>query len=513
LEINLPNRFGLIGILSATAVINLLPLIGLLIYCLSKPGGAFSALGREGIEQLTNTLLLLILVGIGVACLGTGIGWLTASCRFPGKASLTVAQLLPLATPAYLQAAVLTDLGSRHGLRLHGLGWAAVVLSLSTLPYVVLLSRNSFCQSGRRHLEASRSLGLGAWASFRRVALPMALPAIASGVALAGMEVVNEFGAVELLGVPTLSTGILQRWQGEGNPEGASSLALAALAVVAILVAAVRWQRRFSRRWDQGGPGDQFECWRLRGLRAWLAIALCLAPPFLSAGLPLAWLAGSWGQLRQENFAELLNLSGRSLILGVIAAGLAVFMAFVLAVGGRWLKLRWLKSSMFMAGLGYAIPGAVSALALLIIFAPLGVPPLLLLIYGYGNRFLAVAKGGLDARLERLAPSIEEATTSLGRTWVRALPSVHLPILRSPMLLATLLVFVDTVKELPLTFALRPFNFDTLAVRVYQYASDERLGAALGPALLIVLLGIGSTFMLVPELKQEKSKLMPPLAG
>jgi iron(III) transport system permease protein len=217
--------------------------------------------------------------------------------------------------------------------------------------------------------------------------------------------------------------------------------------------------------------------------------------------------------LRQENFAELLNLSGRSLILGLIAAGLAVFMAFVLAVGGRWLKLRWLKSSMFMAGLGYAIPGAVSALALLIIFAPLGVPPLLLLIYGYGNRFLAVAKGGLDARLERLAPSIEEATTSLGRTWVRALPSVHLPILRSPMLLATLLVFVDTVKELPLTFALRPFNFDTLAVRVYQYASDERLGAALGPALLIVLLGIGSTFMLVPELKQEKSKLMPPLAG
>lgn len=157
-------------------------------------------------------------MAIGVGCLGTAIGWLTACCRFPARGLLTIAQLIPLAIPAYLEAAVITDLGSRHGLRLHGISWAAAVLILSTMPYVVLLSRDSFRQSGRRHLEASRSLGLAAWGSFKRVALPMALPAIASGIALAGMEVVNEFGAVELLGVPTLSTGLLQRWQGRATP-------------------------------------------------------------------------------------------------------------------------------------------------------------------------------------------------------------------------------------------------------------------------------------------------------
>lgn len=513
MEIKLPPRPGLTGILSATAALNLLPLLGLSIYCLSKPEGAFRALGSEGVEQLGNTLLLLLLVGLGVGAFGSSIGWLTASCNFPGKKLLTIAQLIPLATPAYLEAAVLTDLGSREGLRLHGLGVAAAVLILSTLPYVVLLSRDSFRQSGRKHLEASRSLGLGAWASFRRVALPMAIPAITSGVALAGMEVVNEFGAMELLGVPTLSTGILQRWQGEGDPQGATSLALIALAVVAVLVAAQRWQRRLSRRWDQGGPGDHFEGWQLRGARAWLATIICLLPPLLSAGLPLAWILRSSDQLRQENLAELFGLSARSLVLGLAAAAMAVFMALVLAIGGRWLKVPWLKASVFMAGLGYAVPGAVLALALLLLFAPLGLPPLLLLLYGYSNRFLAVAKGGLDANLERLPPSIEEAATSLGKNWQEVLRRVHLPILRSPLLLASMLVFVDTVKELPLTFALRPFNFDTLAVRVFQYASDERLGAAIAPALLIILLGLSSALLLAAELKQEKIEPLPPLAS
>ncbi|MEY4825317.1 MAG: ABC-type Fe3+ transport system permease component [Cyanobacteriota bacterium] len=513
MEIRLPPRFNLLAILSGTAALNLLPLLGLFFYCLSRPGGAFSALGREGFEQLGNTLLLLLLVAIGVGCLGTAIGWLTACCRFPARGLLTVAQLIPLAIPAYLEAAVITDLGSRHGLRLHGISWAAAVLILSTMPYVVLLSRDSFRQSGRRHLEASRSLGLAAWGSFKRVALPMALPAIASGIALAGMEVVNEFGAVELLGVPTLSTGLLQRWQGEGDPQGATSLALTALAVVALLVAAERWQRRLSRRWDQAGPSDRFEGWQLHGPRAWLASSLCLLPPLLSGGIPLIWICSSWDQLRQENLAELIGLSGRSLALGLGAAVLALFMALILAVGSRWLKLPWLQASVFMAGLGYAVPGAVLALALLLLFAPLGVPPLLLLLWGYGNRFLAVAKGGLDASLERLPPSIEEAAASLGKNWQSVLTMVHLPVLRSPLLLAGLLVFVDTVKELPLTFALRPFNFDTLAVRVYQYASDERLGAALAPALLIVGLGLSSALMLMPQLREETTGPLPPVAN
>jgi iron(III) transport system permease protein len=175
-------------------------------------------------------------------------------------------------------------------------------------------------------------------------------------------------------------------------------------------------------------------------------------------------------------------------------------MAVIFAVGNRWTPPGILKRLMFTASLGYAVPGTVLAIALLLLFAPLGIPPMLLLLFGYGNRFIAVAKGGLDAGLERLPPSVEEAATSLGARWPGILKRIHLPLLRSPILLGGLLIFVDTVKELPLTFALRPFDYDTLAVRVFQYAGDERLGAAIAPAILIMLLGLAATVLLVPRL-------------
>jgi iron(III) transport system permease protein len=182
-------------------------------------------------------------------------------------------------------------------------------------------------------------------------------------------------------------------------------------------------------------------------------------------------------------------------------------MALVLAIGKRWINPGPLRQAMFTASLGYAVPGTVLAVALLLLLSPLGFPPLLLLIFGYGNRFIAVAKGGLDAGLERLAPSVDEAATSLGESWKGVLRRVHLPLLRSPLILGALLVFVDTVKELPLTFALRPFDFDTLAVRVFQYAGDERLGAAIAPALLIMLLGLAATLLLVPKLSRGSTEV------
>jgi len=170
-------------------------------------------------------------------------------------------------------------------------------------------------------------------------------------------------------------------------------------------------------------------------------------------------------------------------------------MALLMAVGRRWSLPAPLRSLAKLAGLGYAVPGGVLALAMLLLLGPLGLPPLLLLLYGYAVRFLAVSLGGLDATLERLPPSLEEAATSLGQSWPTVLRRVHLPLLSSPLGLGAVLVFVDTVKELPLTFALRPFDFDTLAVRVYQYASDERLGAALAPALLIMVLGLAAALL------------------
>ncbi len=492
---------GLVGLISALA---LLPVLGLVLYALLGAGADGVRLGRGGWLQLGNTLLLLVGVGIGGAALGTTNGWLAACCSYPGRRWLRIAQLLPLATPAYLLAATLIELASRWSWRIHGSGWAMAVLTLSTYSYVFLLSTESFSGTGRRHLEACLSLGVGPWQSFRRVALPMALPAIAAGVALSGMEVVNELGAVELLGVPTLSTGILQRWQNEGDPQGAVGLALIALVIVTLLVAAERLQRRRSRRWSLSGEGEALPPWNLRGWRALAAQLLTLTPPLLSLGLPLLWAGLSWDQLQRESAAELAGLGLRSFSLALAAALLTVVMGLLLAVARRWLPQLWLRRLAFVAGMGYAIPGTVLALGLMLVGSPWGLSPLLLLVWGYGDRFLAVSKQGLDAAFERIPPSIDEAATGLGCGWPQVLRRIHLPLLRGPLLVGSLLVFVDVVKELPLTFALRPFDFDTLSVRVYQYASDERVGAALVPALMILALGLAASLALVPGLERRR---------
>jgi iron(III) transport system permease protein len=495
-----PGRSLLATAVLALAALALLPVLGLALFAWFGPAVAGLALGPAGREQLINTVLLVGGVGVLGAVLGTANGWLSANCQFSGRRWLRIAQLLPLATPAYLLAATLIDLGSRSSWRIHGLPWAITVLTLTTYPYVFLLSTECFAVSGRRQLEAARSLGVGPWGSFHRVALPMALPAIGAGVALSGMEVVNELGAVELLGVPTLSSGILQRWQNDGDPQGAVALALVALVIVSLLVAGERQLRRRSRRWLMGQGGDGQPAWTLGGWRAAVAQALCLLPPLASLGLPLLWAGLSLDQLQGEPIGELLVLGWRSFSLALLAAALTVGMGLLLAIAKRWIAQPLLQRLSFLAGMGYAIPGTVLALALMLIGGPWQLSPLLLLVWGYTDRFLAVAKGGLDAGLERIAPSVDEAATGLGCSWTAVLRRVHVPLLRGPLLVGGLLVFVDTVKELPLTFALRPFDFDTLSVRVFQYASDERVGAALIPALLILALGLAAALALVPSL-------------
>lgn len=500
-----PSRGVLAGGVLLICGLALAPIAMLIGFTALGSQAAALALGADGREQLLNTVVLVAAVGGLGALLGTANGWLTACCRFPGRRWLRIAQLLPLATPGYLLAATLIDLGSQWQLRVHGLGWTVLVLTLTTYSYVFLLATESFSASGQRQLEACRSLGVGPWGSFARVALPMALPSIGAGIALAGMEVVNELGAVELLGVPTLSSGILQRWQGEGDPRGAVGLALFALVIVSLLVGAERQLRGRSRRWALAQGGDAPQRWPLGGWRTLAAQALTLLPPLATLGLPLLWAALSWDQLQGESATELLGLSLRSLVLALAAAGITVATALMLSIARRWLPSTLLQRLSFAAGMGYAVPGAVLALALMLIGGPLALSPLLLLLWGYGDRFLAVAKGGLDAALERLPPSVDEAATGLGCSWPQVLARVHLPLLREPLLVAGLLVFVDTVKELPLTFALRPFDFDTLGVRVFQYASDERVGAALVPALLILLLGLAASLALVPSLEEPGS--------
>jgi iron(III) transport system permease protein len=279
---------------------------------------------------------------------------------------------------------------------------------------------------------------------------------------------------------------------------------------VSVLVAGERWMRGRSRRWNPSTAVEGGAPWELAGWRcgaAWLVTGL---PPLLALGVPLVWVAVSVDQLRGESLLELAALALRSLGLAVLAAALTVAAGLLLALAHRWIPAPLLRRLTFVAGMGYAVPGAVLALALLLLGGPLGLGALVLLLWGYADRFLAVAKQDLDAAFERLPPSIDEAAAGLGCDWWAVLRRVHLPLLRGPLLVGALLVFVDVVKELPLTFALRPFDFDTLSVRVYQYASDERVGAALVPALLILLLGLAAALALVPGLERRVGNSMDP---
>ena len=497
------RRQLLVLLVLAICLLALLPLLALATDALLGQGPVQAGLGPDGPRQIGGTLALVLGEGICGALLGTANGWLTGACQFPGRRLLRIAQLLPMAFPAYLQAASLIDWGSQQGLRIHGLGWAIALLTLANYSYVFLLSSESFASGGGRLLEASRSLGVGPWRSFWRVALPLAAPAIGAGVALSAMEVVNELGAVRLLGVPSLSAGILDRWQIDGDTAGAALLSLVALAIVAVLVALERQMRQRSRCWSLGNGAPQQQLWTLSGWRAALAIAVTALPPLLCLTIEGLWISSGWQLIDLDALLELWPLAARSLGLALAATAITVAGALVLALVRRWLPRPLIQQLSRVAALGYAIPGSVLALGLLIVGGPLLLSPLLLLLWGYGDRFLTVSKQGLDAAFERLPPSVDEAAISLGHAWPAVLRRVHLPLLRGPLLVSGLLVFVDVVKELPLTLSLRPFDYDTLAVRVFQYASDERLGAAMAPALLIMVVGLLAASALIPSLERR----------
>ncbi|BEV35860.1 iron ABC transporter permease [Synechococcus sp. M16CYN] len=465
-----------------------------------------TGLGPDGGRQIYGTAMLLVSSALIGTIIGTANGWLLINCRFRGRRWLRITQFIPLATPAYLLSATLIDLGSRQGWRIHGIGWGIIVMALTTYPYVFLLSTESFAVSGRRSLEACLSLGMGPWAAFHRIALPIALPAIAAGVALMGMEIMNELGAVQLLGIPSLSAGILEAWQADGSPTGAIRLALITFMIVLGLIICERRLRQHGRRWSDSTAKDDAIAWELRGTRALAAQLLAFVPPLITLGTPLIWAVTNLDQLQSNLTDDLFQLSLRSLLLALTASILAVSSALLLAIAKRWTDSPWLHSLMFFAGMIYAVPGTVLALALLLTGAPWQIAPIVLLLWGYSNRFLAVAKEGLDAALERISPNLDEAATIMGFDWQHVLRRIHLPLLKGPIIVGFLLVFVDTVKELPLTFALRPFDFDTLSIRVYQCASDERLAEALLPALMILALGLIAAVALVPTFDHPPSR-------
>ncbi|MCA8907369.1 MAG: iron ABC transporter permease [Rhodospirillaceae bacterium] len=480
-------------------------------------------------DYITNTLLLMVGVGTLAAACGVGAAWLVTMYRFPGVRIFEWALLLPLAVPAYVLAYVYTELfeyagpvqtllrdlfGWGHGdywfPRIRSLEGAVVVFALTLYPYVYMLARAAFMEQSICALEVSRTLGRGPWRSFRDVALPLARPAIAAGTALVLMETISDYGTVYHFGVPTFTTGIYRAWFGMGEPVVAAQLAASMLVFVTVLVAAERFARGRQRFHHTTRRYQPIRRRPLGPMGAAIAVAVCVLPVALGFALPGAVLLQHaitqgdphWGP---RFFAYATN----SFTLAAITALVAVAAAVVLAYAVRQNAGPLTRIAGRIAALGYAVPGSVIAVGVLIPFAGLdnavdrfardtfGISTGLVLtgtiaalVYAYLVRFLAVSVNTVEASLTKISTTMDHAARTLGAGPRETLVRVHAPIMRGSLLTAGLLVFVDVMKELPATMILRPFNFDTLAIRTYRLASDERLAEASTSALTIVLVGI-----------------------
>ena len=525
-----------LGTIALAAVI-MVPLVSVVVMALSPSERIWSHLVDTVLWQYVRvTLTLMIGVGIGVTVIGAGTAWLVTMCRFPGRRIFNWAMLLPLAVPAYVLAFVVTDqleyAGSvQTALRalfgwqsrqdywfpeVRSLGSAIVVMTLVLYPYVYLLARAAFLEQSVCVIEVSRTLGRGPWRSFFHVALPLARPAIVVGVTLALMETVNDFGTVDFFAVNTFTAGIYDVWLNMNSRAGAAQLATVLLLFVLALIGAERWGRRGQRFHHTTTKYRDLPSYQLRGGRAALAFLACLLPLALGFILPATVLAGYALDFYEETLSRDFAVHAlNSLTLSTVSAAIAVAAGVFMAYGVRLSGGSMIRSVTRLASVGYAIPGAVLAIG--IVF-PLGlfdnavdglsrtlfgVPTGLLLsgtiaglVYGYLARFLALSYGTMESSLGKITPSMDGAARTLGHTPGGTLRRVHFPLMRGSLLTAALLVFVDCMKELPLTLILRPFNYDTLATFVYQYASDELLEESALGALSIVGAGILPVIML-----------------
>ena len=485
-------------------------------------------------QAMRNTVLLLAGVGVVTALLGVGSAWLVTAYSFPTRRVLNWALLLPLAVPTYIVAFAYQDilhpLGPVQGVirdmlgyssprqfrlpDVRSLGGAILLLGLVLYPYVYLSTRAMFATQSASLLEAGRILGAGRRAVFFRVALPMARPAIAVGLSLALLETLNDIGASEFLGVQTLTVSIYTTWVTRSDLAGAAQIALSMLVLVVALIALERYGRR-RQGYSQNQRSRTLQPQPLHGVTAILAMCLGWLPVLLGFIAPALYLlAESYTYLHQTGAVsrQLLASTWSTLYIAVITTVVTLLLALVVAWAGRSARgsegRRW-PQLLKLSSLGYAIPGTVLALGLLLPFAWFDnllesalalfverVPQLLLmgsttaLVIAYCIRFLAIGIGSLEAGLARIPPSVEQASRLLGETPGGTLRRVHLPLLRPALGAAALLIFVDTMKELPATLLLRPMNFETLATWLYAEAARGTYEEGAIAALAIVAAGL-----------------------
>ncbi|MFT5447773.1 MAG: iron(III) transport system permease protein [Gammaproteobacteria bacterium] len=501
-------------------------------------------------DYVSNSLILMFGVAIGTLFGGVSTAWLTVNCRFPGVRFFEWALLLPLAVPAYIiaytyagmldfagpvQTALRAFFGWSRGEywfpQVRSLTGAVVMLSLVLYPYVYLLARTAFLEQSAVAIDIARTLGCNQWATFYRVVLPAARPAIIAGLSLALMETLADYGTVQHFGVAVFTTGIFRTWFGLGDAAAAAQLAAVLLGFVFTLVLVERWSRRGARYTQLGSRSRPLEVHHLRGLSATIAVLVCATPLLFGFLLPgaqlLAWAVRTWHVTVNERFVTLVS---NSLALAAGAALLALFLALFLAYIGRTNPKPSVGIATRVASMGYAVPGTVIAVGVMLPFAWLdntindlmsdafGISTglffsgtLFALVFAYTVRFLAVSLQTVESGLGRVTQSMDEVGRSLGYRAHQVVWRVHVPILRGSLLTAVLLVFVDVMKELPATLILRPFGFNTLAVRAYELASDERLEDASTAALAIVFAGLVP--VLVLSLSIARSRRRRPAIG
>ncbi len=520
-----------------------LPVIIIVSYLVQADGALWQHLLDTVLnDYLINSLLLLLGVGTGVILLGVPTAWLTSMCSFPGRRWLSWALLLPLAMPAYIIAYTYAGLldfagpvqswirdltGLSYGdywfFEIRSLGGAIIMMSLVLYPYVYLMARAAFLEQSVSSIEVGCSLGYSRWQALWKLALPMARPAIIAGLSLALMETLADYGTVQYYGVSTFTTGIFRTFYGYGDTAAAAQLAASLLAFVILLVLLERYSRRRARYHSAAESRARADLIPLSGSKAIMACVICLSPLMFGFIIPATQLL-FWAVFEAEPLGwDFVGLAWNSFSLAFLAAIIAVTLAIILSYAKRTKPIKPVRTVLAMAGFGYALPGTIIAIGVLIplawldhrlidIFGSLGwdSPGLLLsgslvaLLFAYTVRFLAVALGSVQSGLEKVKPSLDHAGRSMGHSPLDILRKIHVPLMRSSILTAVLIVFVDVLKELPATLILRPFNFNTMAVRAYELASDERLVDAAPASIMIVLVGLIPVLMLHASIARRR---------
>lgn len=537
------NKWHFIILLVATLCA--VPVLTVFSYIFQPAGEVWQHLTETVLsDYILNSLLLIIGVSLGTLTMGITTAWITSVYKFPGRKVFQWLLLLPMALPAYIIAYTYTgmlDFAGPVQATLRGIfNWsygdywfpeirsmwgAASMLSLVLYPYIYLLARAAFLEQSVVALEASRSLGASAWKSFFKVALPMARPAIITGLSLVLMETLADYGTVQYFGISTFTTGIFRTWFGLNDSGAAAQLSTVLLIFILILMTLERISRKQAQYFNASNREKRAAQVQLTGGKAWLASLACLLPIMFGFILPflqlLQWAIETFDDMVDSDF---ISLTWHSLSLAGSAALLALLLALLLAYGQRLQNTRVIYFAVRIASMGYAIPATVIAIGIMLPLAwidntldqwlrdqfnissgLLFSGTLFALMFAYMVRFLAVSVGTVESALGKIKHSMDDAARSLGLNPRQVLIAIHMPLMRRSLLTAILLVFVDVLKELPATLILRPFNFNTLAVRAYELASDERLADASTAALSIVIAGIIPVILLSRSISRSKS--------